>query len=453
MNLTEHYRLARGVRFAQPEVAGTGASVIRPNAMQPMGGEIVHGYAVPGGGYWGREPIDVGDVAQEAIARRLSGATREPFEARRILSGLGRAGRLDLPMYAAGGDIGPGDAGVVGEAGPEVVRARPGGGARVIPLRVGAVAPGGAGRAAAHAVPRAPAATPAPDLSGAGLPAPAEMPPALGAPGFYGAPPLEHAAADRYRGDLSRLAAMRAPEAQPAHGWRRAVADIAGVGIGLLTRSPGAGFALHDYIEQRPYDAELEQFNRHHATALQDANADERAAADEQREDAGRLRQYDADRAAFETAQFRNEEDARALAAEQAREQEAAQRLDLERADAANALAERERHDRAQEENAGARATRAAGVTPDAAEAAARFREQQESAHNTEFIEGQIAGEPDAASANALLGRYLRSGYAFDPARVQRFIKGRFAADSLGALTGNGHDAGTNPADPFADIR
>lgn len=78
----------------------------------------------PGAGGGAPAPLDLGPLVQQILGQTTPAAT----------GGAGSA--VALPGYQAGGTIEPGQAGVVGEAGPEVAAAAPGGGVQIAPIAI-----------------------------------------------------------------------------------------------------------------------------------------------------------------------------------------------------------------------------------------------------------------------------------------------------------------------------
>jgi hypothetical protein len=265
-------RRARTARFTPgglpqpPEVMGVDADARVPNLLQPMSGEFESGREVDSGkpAFFGPgmpPPTGLADgvgVTGHQNAGRLFGAptgmvVRAPAVgadrfAWRPLAPASVQTLAALPHFANGGLVPPGQTGVVGEQGRELVKALPQGGAQVTPLR-------GAAMAAAESAPGG--ERPTGSVS-------ATQAPGGAAPGLPTSPPEQEGEQQSYAASARRLADMRPPDpndrALRTPAWKQAL----GIGLGALAaglaRRPDPGLGAAMYGETAPdLYAEAEQ--------------------------------------------------------------------------------------------------------------------------------------------------------------------------------------------------
>src|SRR5579885_3099942 len=132
-------RLTPGGLPQPPEVMGVDADARVPNALQPMSGEFELGREVGDGrpAYFGASmpaPTGVSNGQMDGTWVHPYGAPTGMAELAALPAALRPTGSdrfalAALPHFAAGGVLGAGQTGVVGEDGPEVVDTLPGGGA------------------------------------------------------------------------------------------------------------------------------------------------------------------------------------------------------------------------------------------------------------------------------------------------------------------------------------
>jgi hypothetical protein len=235
-----------------PEVMGVDADARVPNLLQPMSGEFASGHEVDNGrpDFFGQDmpaPTGLADgVGVERGRSQVFGAptgmvSRTPsigadrFNWRPPLP-IARRALAALPHFADGGLVPPGQAGVVGEQGQELVKALPGGGAQVTPL------------------PHAATAAPASDGPARTVPEPPS--PGIGTAAFTPPPPDHADSQQSYAALAHSIATMRPPDpndpALRTPAWKRAL----GIGLGALAaglaRRPDPALGLAMYEETSP---------------------------------------------------------------------------------------------------------------------------------------------------------------------------------------------------------
>ncbi len=320
-------RRARTARFTPgglpqpPEVMGVDADPRVPNPLQPMSGEFEAGHEVDAGrpAFFGPAmPPPTGIADDVGVERGLN--VNRPFGAPTGMvvraPALG-ADRFDwrppvpangrdlaaLPHFAAGGIVPPGQTGVVGEQGTELVKALPGGGAQVAPLP--------------------PAAAPAGLAKGFAAP-----PGRTAADGPLAPPPPQESAQQGYAALARGLAAARPPDpddpALRTPTWKRALGVAFGaLAAGLARRpDPGLGAAMYETTAPDLYTEAEQRYAANQRSQLaglapllsaakleQSGNADATRAWQTQAEDTWR-RQQAAAGADYRTRQLQDREQA-----------------------------------------------------------------------------------------------------------------------------------------------